>query len=415
MRPGGRKDYNINPICGTLQDVVIGMSTLWDRVSLGPRYHDNKPTYEIFQPELIGCRNRDHLDVILTRARSNPLHVYIKCPPPSEILTLLSCRQPMISSLIIDNDPNSVYPDGIQTGELESLDMESLEVLRLTGISPEKVEKILNLALQSACQEMAIVLTNMLSITPTILKHDILERAEELMISGNMDEPFTSPKLRPSRLKSLRIEGSQQIFDVFDLKDSEVYQLAFDGDVAESIDPTSLPSGLEFLELQSVLFTSRPSHPHPLASLTTLKFGDATLEHPLQDYITLSTVEHLEIWSIRFLPSEDHTSWENPEPVFLGELPKLETISIQYAKIGSGLAAVLRSCQYLKSITVEECEANSFIESFPGHLADAKAFPSLETFCIIGPWPWSLGMSMGKFISFCKAQRPNLGFQRDGL
>ncbi|PVG01802.1 hypothetical protein CPB86DRAFT_794798 [Serendipita vermifera] len=320
----------------------------------------------------------------------------------------------MINSLIIDNDGNLDSPDGIRNGELERLNMGSLEYLRLTSITSEKVETILDLALQSTCQEM-VVNINILSITPTILEHDILKRVKELMISGDMDKPFTSSKLRLPRLNSLCIDGSQQIFDAFDLRDSGIYELSFDGNVGSSIDPTSLPIELEILHLQSIFFTTRPSQPHPLGSLTILKFGDTVIEHPLQEYLTLSTLEHLEIWNIRFLPSGYPASPDNSDLVFLGELPKLETISVKYAKIGSGFAAVLQSCQYLESIIVDECKASPFIGSFPGYLADAKAFPSLDTLCINGPWPWGLDMGMGGFASLCKAQRPNLEIQRDGL
>jgi hypothetical protein len=236
-----------------------------------------------------------------------------------------------------------------------------------------------------------------------------------------MDEQFSLSKIRLPRIKSLRIEGSQTIFDAFDLKDSEMDSLVYTDEEDGYILPASLPRQLDFLLLQSVYFIQRPNQPHLLAHLTSLQFGSTTLEHPLQDYIAFPNLQHLEVWSVRFDTSEDdenHNTEEdftpsNSEQTFLREVPKLMTISIRLMKIGSSLIRLLQSCSQLESMTIEDCNAETFIPSFLDSLDHKDSFPSLETFCIIRSWSQRPKFSHKKFVTRCAAKRPDITISGD--
>jgi hypothetical protein len=146
-----------------------------------------------------------------------------------------------------------------------------------------------------------------------------------------------------------------------------------------------------------------------------LSFGDATLEHPLQDYIALPNLKYLEIWNVIFDPSDDEylSAPCNAKQMFLREAPKLETISIQHMEIDCHLATVLESCPLLESMTIEECNADFFFLYFKGSLRHEDSFPSLETFCIMRSWPWKLSISHDKFVAFCADKRPDITISGD--
>ncbi|CAG8761830.1 17265_t:CDS:2, partial [Acaulospora colombiana] len=115
--------------------------------------------------------------------------------------------------------------------------------------------------------------------------------------------------------------------------------------------------------------SSKPPRPQPLVHLTTLKFGNTTLEYPLQEYFALPKLKHLEIWQILFEPSQED---EDPDSVasqskqsFLKEFPNLETISIRQTTLDGHLVDVLQRCPRLKNLELESLVG--FSHSFSPH------------------------------------------------
>jgi hypothetical protein len=99
------------------------------------------------------------------------------------MLALLASRGSVINSLTIDDDSNYAGPNMIHPNDLKGLNMDSLGELILMGLTSETAEPIMDLALQSTHEEMRVEL-NMLSITYTLLRHDLVRRSTRLDISA---------------------------------------------------------------------------------------------------------------------------------------------------------------------------------------------------------------------------------------
>jgi hypothetical protein len=375
--------------------------------------------------------------LVLTRAASQQLNIVIECPPASDVLRLLSSRKTAIKSLVIHDgnyqtDSNPVYVD-----DFKDLNMELLQKIILRVPSSNQVAQILDLALRSTCEEMAVELA-IVSMGPALLAHDLIRRCAQLLISAGwwmarvflndtnqflqeMNEQFSLSKIRLPGIKSLFIEGGQNIFDAFDLKDSKMDKLVYTDEGDGYITPASLPRQLDFLLLESVHFIQRPSQPHLLAHLTTLQLGSTTLEHPLQDYIAFPNLQHLEVWNVHFDPPEDNvnqnteedSTLSNSEQTFLRDIPKLMTILIRFMKIDSGLISLLQSCSQLESMTIEVCHAETFIPRFLDSLDHRDSFPSLNTFRITRSWPQQSNLSHNDFVTHCAAKRPDITISGD--
>ncbi|PVG01806.1 hypothetical protein CPB86DRAFT_58296 [Serendipita vermifera] len=338
------------------------------------------------------------------RAKSNELCVGMECPLPFEMLAVLVSRKSAICSLTITSHGDALFSDdvdGIYKAEFRNLNMRSINKLEFEGVPCEDAEMIMDQALESTCREMTVGLDTDL-IRPTFLKHEIMQRAKHWRVWSCMDEPFTAPKLLLPNIETVSIGGTQSIYDALDIVHSKVVTLSYSGTVEESIDPTSLPIQLRDLFLTSD-FTSRPSHPHPLVQLTTLDLRDVNLEYPLQAYIALPKLKSLGMWRVSFRYSGEDEDREDQDPDLFRDLPELRTLSIERMTIGRSVASVLRSCQQLESLTLKECEATPFLESFLECLSSREFFQSLGTFRLSGSVPGFDG-----FAALCAAQRPDL-------
>ncbi|PVG01799.1 hypothetical protein CPB86DRAFT_781162 [Serendipita vermifera] len=406
----------LTQVCGTLRDVVIGLPSLWNKILLDSGIKLRNYLYEVNTLGFQHCRNRGHLDLLLRRARSSHLHIYIACPPSPDMVALLSYHTPTITSMSIDKGSSS--SDGINRSDFETLNLESLQELKLQYIKPEDVGLIMDLALQSTCQ-LGIEL-KMKSMTSELLRHELLERAVKVDISAEMDEPLALPKIRLPRVDSFRIHGPSNLFNAFELSDSRMSGLTYWCRDEDYIFPASLPIQLYGLTLSSFAFTSKPLKPHLLEHLTALEFGDTTLEYPLQEYIALPKLKYLDIWNVLFQPSEDNEDRDGAsdtslsEKSFLGGLPELETITIKHTTLNGYFAKALESCPRLESIEIEECDADVFFLSFLSCLRDEDAFPSLETLNILLSWPWKLDLPFEVFVKRCADRRPDIDISGDG-
>jgi hypothetical protein len=228
-------------------------------------------------------------------------------------------------------------------------------------------------------------------------------------------------KIRLPHLELLRIDGNQRILDALDFEDSEVVDLVYSGDLRGQLNPAVLPKKLDSLRLGAFYFISKPPQPYLLADLTTLEFGDTTIEHPLQAYISFPKLRYLELWNVSLRLPEDNSdqnangsSTPPPNQSFLMEAPELETIAIKDMTIGSDLVAVLQKCPQLDTVIIEFCKADSFMPSFLSSLSNEEAFPSLDTLYIRFSWPRYSDISFDEFVTQCDAERPDIDISRDG-
>ncbi|PVG01800.1 hypothetical protein CPB86DRAFT_58230 [Serendipita vermifera] len=330
------------------------------------------------------------------------------------MLSLLSYHRAVIVSLTVDAENNFSSSNGINSDGFETLNLDLLEEINLKSIGHEDAGLLMDSALQSTC-EMDIRL-EMEFITSGLFSHELLKRAIRLDISAETGESFTSPKIQLPYLKSLVLDGDYGVFDAFDLRDSGMEELTYSSRYREYISPISLPIQLRSLILSSVDFVSKPPQPHPLVHLTTLEFGCTTLEYPLQEYIALPKLKHLDIYNVLFEPVEDeenpNNAVSNSNQSFLRVLPELETISIKQMTLDGSTVEVLQFCPRLKSLTLEECDADFFFRSFLSCLYRKDIFRSLDTFGIILSWPWKY-MTFEEFVELCTARRPGIDISWD--
>ncbi|PVG01797.1 hypothetical protein CPB86DRAFT_58218 [Serendipita vermifera] len=212
------KVTTLTQVCGTLRDVVIRLPSLWNKILLEPGIKSRRGKYEAKAPGFHRCRNRDHLDLLLRRAESSHLHVYIESPPVSDMLALISHYNSIITSMTIDKGFSSSA--GLNKSDFETLNLELLHELKLHYIKPEDAELLMDLALQST-REMDVELM-VESMTPKLLGHELLKRSIRLGILAGMNSPLASPRIQLPHVEWLRIHGPANLFEALDLGHSRI-------------------------------------------------------------------------------------------------------------------------------------------------------------------------------------------------
>jgi hypothetical protein len=130
--------------------------------------------------------------LFLTRAGSRPLDIHIECPPASHLLKIISFRECDINSLFIWNpnryyswEPYESYPGGIRYEDVKDLNMRSLRHLDVEDIGCEEAEMLMDLALQSTCEEITFQLIEEEALESSVLRHDFMRRISGLNLSAS--------------------------------------------------------------------------------------------------------------------------------------------------------------------------------------------------------------------------------------
>ncbi|PVG01796.1 hypothetical protein CPB86DRAFT_58198 [Serendipita vermifera] len=190
-------------ICGTVRDVAIRMTKIWNRIRVGGFSRVYSKKY------VISCRNREQLDFVLSCAGSTPLELYLDGVVEPQLVEAISSVNYPIESLTIDN-PRP------QTIKFANLNMRELKRLYFKGMEYNDIKELMDVAIQSVNKEMSLGMGLWRRGTPLALQHPLLLRVVDLSLSSELNE-FSGPFNLP-RLRSLDIKGRPALFSAFDLR-----------------------------------------------------------------------------------------------------------------------------------------------------------------------------------------------------
>jgi hypothetical protein len=449
----------LTQICGTLREVVLGMSALWNQINLFTVRLHSKQTYPLVsdsskyfirrskvQQEPLDCRTQEQLEVFLARAGSRPLHIQVEYPPASHLLQFLSSRSHPISSLSLCNwyryDPSGIwghptlesYPRSVQYEDVKGLNLRSLEKLVLHSVSSKEAEMLMDLALQSTREKIILHLEYLDTLEQKILKHDLINRTSELFLSSGefygtlyeqTDENYqdiysghTLSNIVLPKFKRLSMTGDQDSFDALDFRDSGA--LKFHGSYSEAddyhiiIDILSLPEGVMGISLYRFEWSQKPARPRRFEDLTHLQLESMLVDGMLGEYISAPNLKHLVlIGNVSSEPESllvENRRWNRVlcDTRFLQATPLLETIKLMRGHIDKRAVEGLKSCTLLKTLAIEQCDISHFVLPLLDSSQSNRLLPSLEIFDIKNSWPTDLDMTFEEFRQRFMVHRPNV-------
>jgi hypothetical protein len=105
--------------------------------------------------------------------------------------------------------PYESYPGGVRHEDIKYLNVGSLEYLALDHIGSEEAQMLMDLALQSTCEEITLHLRELDSLDPSVLRHGFMRHISILYL---LDREFYSV-LSERLMKLLRSEGFSHTID----------------------------------------------------------------------------------------------------------------------------------------------------------------------------------------------------------
>jgi hypothetical protein len=127
----------------------------------------------------INCMTADQLKMVLRRAGSTPLDLYMATIPEAEMLRLIVSHSSPIQSLTIDYSEVTIQN---VVNNLHYLDLHDLKLLRVIEVPYYQITKVMDLARKSTRQEMDIEIYSSERVHASFLKHDLLQRISRLYI-----------------------------------------------------------------------------------------------------------------------------------------------------------------------------------------------------------------------------------------
>lgn len=400
----GASLLTLTQICGTIRDVVHGMTTIWSKIALTER-----DPYGYYVYGWISCRTAGQLDAILSRAGGTPLDISIGRETDLREWQLLVSHRCPIRSLTINYQETETL-----TFDLDRISLRDLRCLSFVGVPFRIIEKVMDLALESTQEEMDIQIHSSQRVTAKFLKHDLLRRASKFGIGSLAHESVKGTKHVYPHLRKLYIDGEPELFQAFDITQVQSLQLCSEDDT--TLLATFLPIHLTELHLRDVQITSgeRPNQAHCLPQLTSLKLEYIEIQGTLSQYLKLPKLRHLDLDTVTFSPSDNEVesadesqggaSVERPDLVFLQGFLGLNTLSFANMPVDGLIVERIKLYPQLYSL-ITICNEN-FIPSFLGALDDKSSFPALSWFQMESYWDRMESMSCKDFIELCAIKRP---------
>ncbi|PVG01808.1 hypothetical protein CPB86DRAFT_812084 [Serendipita vermifera] len=177
----------LTQICGRLRDVVIDMAVLWSHIHLSTPYHYHNSTSRL-QDVLetgIKCLSLEQLDLVLTRAQSVSLSLFVEWPVDIGQLETIVLRAPKIRSLTIDVQGMG---DTCKARLFSALDMSALRRLHLKQLDNETTEAFMDLAMQSTSEDLSLTLSIKQIQVGRFLEHDLMKRVARLDILSDVND-----------------------------------------------------------------------------------------------------------------------------------------------------------------------------------------------------------------------------------
>ncbi|PVG01733.1 hypothetical protein CPB86DRAFT_57392 [Serendipita vermifera] len=164
-------------VCGSLRDIILGMSSVWSNISLGmiPIGH----AIEYWRG--IPCDSSKYLKLLLDRAGSTALKLRIARIVNPEVFEPIISRSCIIQSLELSSFYGGTF---YYAPDFPSFDFRSLNHLHLDDVELGMTKQIMDLALQSSSESFNLILTG---YTMSLLAHDLVQRAVELNFSTALD------------------------------------------------------------------------------------------------------------------------------------------------------------------------------------------------------------------------------------
>lgn len=294
-------------ICGRLRDLMIGTPSFWTKLRIVSRM-----SYDFSQG--YHCTTTEQLEFALRCTNSVALDVDMdmtdRAPRSDMINHLISHKVPIRSlNVKVEYTKNSLPV-------LSSLNLSVLKNISLRRLPMDEAKIFFDLLLQYNQEDMSISVGTYSEDAWPIREHGLLRRAMFLEIYAGAKEAFPSTKISVPRLKSLVLHGKYQLLDSFDLENITSINNWGSGGSMDPISLHILPMRLTTLSLRHRHFTSQQAlqqKPHLLPNLVTLHLIFGRLELPLDRYLELPQLKHLELKDVGYGPLRRNTHKEAGE------------------------------------------------------------------------------------------------------
>jgi hypothetical protein len=223
------------------------------------------------------------------------------------------------------------------------------------------------------------------------------------------------PKVVLPRVKLVKINGDQDLFDAFDLRDSEIssfYATSLGDNV--TIDLSSFPDQIANFSLSYFEWTQKPVQPRHFKDLTYLDLQSTGIYGTLGEYLRLPNLRYLGLTDVQFQKPENTGAQDHglsmlfSDTQFLQGSPLLETIDLGSQEIDEKLIEGLRTCTVLKNFTLSRCILDRFVSQFLEHLENGELVPSLDRLEIWYSWPTNVDIIFEEFSRRLMTKRPNI-------
>ncbi|PVF95796.1 hypothetical protein CPB86DRAFT_863219, partial [Serendipita vermifera] len=218
----------------------------------------------------------------------------------------------------------------------------------------------------------------------------------------------------------VKLDMSTCIEDIFDLQNIEILN------ITRVSDPRSFPfrnlgDRLTTLSLTHFKFTAEmllEQKPHCLPRLAALALTLSEVHGPLQRYLELPNLKHLNIAQVKFYHLEDDSVKVQGESkshdlpyatLFSPMLSNLETVSIGQIYIDGCFVPELQELVHLQCPRLHYINNEQFVTDFLECLdSSTTSFPSLHRLQIEATWPVGMPMTYPEFAEHYASKRPRI-------
>lgn len=420
----------LTQICGSIRDAVIAMKTQWRRICLlGPKekYYpfDYVNEYAKRVQQGVVCNSAEQLAVILSRAQSGPLDLFIQLALRPEDVNLLLLQSPLVQSLTI------FCPWSNSDVDLEffhRLDFSLLKRLHFIHLHESVVQEILNLVSKFPRENLVIHCDHYHSSQiKDFLSHSLIQKVTELSIShpaGTWDTALR--QMVPNTINipsviSCHFEIHPYILSSINL--ASVRSMSFtSSDPTVPIRPASIPHTLTRLTLSRArLRPIAPSthRPQPLPELKILEIKNTKIvgsigQHFIVPNLCELTVSHSVFY--RYLGNTSGTEEKQSERcISTGDISKLEHLTLESVSLGSDLFQRLQDCDVLREIKVNHCYDINFVDRFTSLLKEGDRLPRLQSLHVGDTRTRHSSKSSQELTVTFAAERPHLTISGNGM
>ncbi|PVG01773.1 hypothetical protein CPB86DRAFT_57893 [Serendipita vermifera] len=150
----------IASVCSRLREVALGMAEVWSDIKLLELKSMRDPRYKLISGRHYGssfeggiqCSTLDQLALILARAGSASLKIFVSLPVEAGMVELIATQNCPIRSLIVLDKFNSMT----SLSGFQNLNWDQLQELQLRRLRWDQSREIMDLALQSSCNSMTL-------------------------------------------------------------------------------------------------------------------------------------------------------------------------------------------------------------------------------------------------------------------